>query len=244
MTILIEVIGNFISSAFLTYIISRITLTTKLQIIFVFAYFVLMNFIFWKIYQKKIKSAVFKRKYVIGILACILAIALSYLSLENIYPKQFNSSILISTYGENNADAFGREIWLSNIKVDESDVSLADLPLQMGWMYKEDSNNIYINPEEGSELKLELLLPVGHNIALTFEKHSWSGIVEIRNEDLLIKEDLYSQEPTQAIINFQRQAATPSIEVRILLWVICSITLFRVFLVALGSSYFRFKKAN
>ena len=110
MSIVIEGIGNLISSVFLTYLVSRSTLTTKLQVIFVFLYFVFMNSIFWVIYKKKMKKVLLKKRALLGIFAAFLALAGAYLSLGSIYPNQYDTPISLVTYGEKNPGAFGREI--------------------------------------------------------------------------------------------------------------------------------------
>ena len=234
MSIVIEGIGNLISSVFLTYLVSRSTLTTKLQVIFVFLYFVFMNSIFWVIYKKKMKKVLLKKRVLLGIFAAFLALAGAYLSLGSIYPNQYDTPISLVTYGEKNPEAFGREIWISNITVDDQSLLLSDIALTEGWVYKADNNSIYINPEENMKYLLELSLPEGQKVSITFEKHNWSGIINVDNEDFVLTEDLYSQEPTQVVCEIQRQCAAPGVETQILLYLACPLTLYRVFSLILG----------
>lgn len=244
MAITFEIIGNLLSSAFLTYLVSIDTLTTKLQVIFVFLYFILMNYVFHNLYQKKIKTVTTKQIYRIYALTGVLAMVLTCLSIAKIYPIHYDSKIFLITQGESNAEAYSNEIWISNISVDDSNVDLSGLNLQGGWQYSTNDQAIYISPQYGEKIKNELVLPTGQNVSITFVKHEWSGIISIQNGESIITEDLYSKISTEFVCNLQRTAQEPDISIKMVLWLCYYITLYRVIALITAGLYCRYIRTS
>jgi hypothetical protein len=239
MAMIIELIGNLICSIFLTYLVSTITLTTKLQVAFVFLYFVLMNFILYIIY-KKYKKIIMEKKGLL-LLTVLISILVSFFSLPDIYPKVYDSKIALVSTAEKNPSSNGNEIWISKISVDNAEVKLDNIELENNWVYNADSNSIFINGMEHKQAVLPLSLPGGNNVSITFNKHAWSGVVEVVNGDSITKEDLFSQDADKAICNIQRKIKEPVASVKVILWLGCLVTLCRS-LLFLRSLYYRKKK--
>lgn len=222
---IIEWVGNVICSAFLTYIVDTVTLSTNLQVGFVFCYFILVNRVLNIIYRSKSQQSCLWKK----ISLFFVALGVAILTLSQVYTTEYSTNIVLTVNGEKNQEAFGSEIWLTHIFVNGIAVQLENISLEGGWKYADSDDAIYIVSEDGKEESLELGLPAGKIVTLVFNSHPWSGIVEIEGGTLPEKIDLYSKDNDSVTIDVVRMPKQPHFFVKVMLCIGYAITLYRLF---------------
>ncbi len=194
LNILIQFFVCLLSSIYLTYIMSTEVLTTKLQILFIFLYFLIVSCGIGYFYCKKMSKRTNKRvKKRITILSIISTIALLYCLGNNIYPKQYSSAnITISTVSGINNN-LGHEVWITECNVDGKPINLSELKLDNGWIYKEDSDTIFADLSNANLTPLLLSFNKANSIDIHFIKHAWSGMVKISDGTKSELVDLYDK---------------------------------------------------
>ena len=227
---------SLIISAFLTNLINFYTLTTKTQVFFVFVYFLFMLLVI-EFYYFRFSNNRGGTRMSVYLVSIMFALVASFFIMKDIYPKNFiNDSIVINATGQMNDLSKGSEIWISHIRVDDTDVDLKNIPLTGKWIYMKDENALYINPDV-SYIKnnmLTLNLPDGKSVEIAFVKHSWSGKLEIIRGNCRSIHDLYSSISDEYRYIFQRQIKEESGIYKYAVFGGCYITMFAVFVFCFG----------
>lgn len=223
-----------LSSVYLTYVLAQSALITKLQVGFIFTYFLIISVVILYCYKHFLKNRVVKehkRKLMIFSLLLTLLVLLSLG--DKLIPKQYGESqVVITATGEKNDLSMGKEIRITSISVDGESIKLGDFELDDGWYYSKEEATIMCNLEN-SRLTLELNLPPGKSIDITFVEHGWSGIVEISDDKQMVIEDLYDANGNSFIYATTGKTVEPSIWVQAVVLVSSLSILFSFFFILL-----------
>ena len=173
---------------YLMCIIKQMTLATMLQEVFIWCYFwILLLVVLWVLKVKIIESMREHRIFNYIILFIILGWAIT--SGTKFLPEiVLPNRITISVLERKNNESQGQEVWFREISVDG-----LTQPLQIaenkknGWILKGQA--IYGSYADSKEL--DLILPKGKKIELTFARHSWSGMIEVQGHNYKQEHDLY-----------------------------------------------------
>lgn len=183
---------SFFSAIYFMCIINEGTLTTDLQRIFISFYFWTILLFILIIIKKKygLLSELTKRKGVFGLLI-LLSLGMTFVSWKFNMPREYlDTSVTIKVLNENNLNSQGKEAWLTEVKLDGSSVSVDDvleIP-ETGWL--KSGSALYANGEENPE-NLLLRVPKKKEMELQFNKHAWSGIIQVNFEGREKVYDLY-----------------------------------------------------
>lgn len=196
--IFIIIMSGFIA-LYLTCFINEFTLTTNLQRGFIYTYFVVMIFICFAFFFKKIRklSCGFKSNQMISIL--FGALVLCIISGNFLMPQiHLPNNIIISIPEESNQDSQGKEVWISGIRVGGVSKDITQYADDnSGWVYKE--NALYGNAVESKPLTLPF--EKAQKIEISFVMHKWSGNVIIENDQFLNTFDLYDLNGSSIKVN-------------------------------------------
>lgn len=220
---LIKFVFCILSSLYLTNILFANVLTTKLQEVFVFTYFVVIGLIIWFFYDKILSKKIdLINKKKILVLSLLLTIAILYCLGNSIFPRQYiNTDITISSSDGKNLNALGNEIWITEVNVDDKAINLADLRLNTGWIYKTDANAIYADLSDMTFEPLSINVKKANTLKIQFVKHSWSGVIEINDGTKNEIVDLYDKSGSSFV--YTADANTKNISVGIKIFSIISL---------------------
>lgn len=203
---------NLGSTFFLTYIIHVSAKTSRLQDVFLFAYFFVLNLLINILCKRKSDSGEIRKRvnFICGIVVILLAIFFSKNS-RYLQKNEF-SELRISALAVNNPDSQGMEVWFSKVLVDGRTISENSIDISNGWYYKEGS--YYTNASEQPYNNCIVRLPRGEKIDIVFAKHEWSGIAEIQYEGETEQVDLYANPAGTLTFSQERKFVPLSIEFR------------------------------
>lgn len=137
---------------------------------------------------KRIYSGRFKSILFVGIISLFV---FAIVKNKVYFNSNQNFVVSIIATGDKNNNSNSAEVWVREIKDNNSNVFPGDIELPDGWHYK--NNSIY--SDSVTSVPLEIVFESPNNSSITFEKHTWSGIVEIKSENCSEKIDLYSEKP-------------------------------------------------
>lgn len=184
------------SSGYMTFYMNQYTLTTGLQIVFVYSYFFAISLIVLFLYEKYIKKKIkFMKKRLFTFASVIIALCVIFVFKEQIIPEKFyNNNIVISSSQNNNEKSLGNEVWITQIQINNKDIALSSIELPNGWFYKKDENALYANLLDKSFEPFTLHIENMKVSNITFVKHAWSGIVSIDDGHKTLDVDLYNKD--------------------------------------------------
>lgn len=191
-------INGFISF-YLTALIAQMTLSTKLQEICVFLYFMVMLGIGNYFWARKYNGRKMKNSYYL--LAGILSITATIVFAEKSLPEKYERNVInITILEDKNKESQGREVWLSGVLVNGKSQNLNDVvhTSEISKPWRLNGENLIGNAEE-NETAIIVELPKAKRIELSFGMHAWSGMVQIQAGDNLWTYDLYSESGDQFI---------------------------------------------
>ncbi|MEJ3718850.1 hypothetical protein WGM54_12585 [Paenibacillus polymyxa] len=179
-----------IDSVYITDVLTRFTINSKLQYFFILMYFflifsILLCFIISKI-KKDPFSLNYRKKVMISLLVASILLFLGNSSLLNHLYKPLTLEIVAS--GEKNVDSKSAEVWVTDVFVNGVKVSFDYLPWSGNWQLKDKA--LLSSAEKPQSLKITL--PASQNISVKFLKHEWSGIAVIKDAGKEQTLDLYS----------------------------------------------------
>lgn len=213
----IDILTCLLGAWYLTKLVDEITLSTNLQKIFIYLYFLIMlagiTFVYYKNAKLQIKC---RKKFK------IIAVVISTLTLilfgGNILPKEYKTNtIQIKAVNEKNDLSQGFECWITKIEIDGVIQDLSELKLDENWEYKVDNNSLFVNAID-SEKEITLNFKPAKSISISFVKHAWSGKIEIESQTYNEKIDLYDNEGNQQICNIYGATQNLSLFNQILLY--------------------------
>lgn len=225
---MVEIIGNLICSVFFTYLITFTADITKVQMFFIFMYFVLMNGILYLIFRYKKKKFLKKESWKSKVFILGFSIIATIFICPNFYPRQYQD-VIISTSSEKNVESKGTEVWISGIRVNDRSVKLNTLDVTSPWTYIDDSNVIFVNAGNSADNNWVIPLPDGEKATIVFGTHAWSGMVEILCGNSVVVQDLFSEESGQKMVDIYRAYSEASIPIRIAICVGGIVAFCRVF---------------
>ena len=197
----LNILITFLVSYFLMQIINTETLSTNVQRIFIYLYFVVILFIIISILEKYVEKSLNVNKRVeIKALSFILSIIIVFTVGYRIIPdKHIGNAIEIMILDEKNTNSKGYEAILSSIRLNKVIVPLTDVDLSYSeWKY--DGNNI-IGDSSKNRSEFNLNLAKASSITLKFVAHQWSGIIQIKNGDYTNQYDLYDIAGSEKIVS-------------------------------------------
>lgn len=173
--------------------INELTLTTRIQQVFVFVYLEIFFTIITWFLQMKFKSVQQKKGKWMNWAVIGGAFFATVIFSDSIMPQYYEDGIItISVSDDKNINSNGREIWLSQINVNKKDIDLMELADQNeGWIYSEGT--LYANKDNDPQ-PLQLSLRKNSPVELFFLKHEWSGMADIQFGNELQTHDLYERE--------------------------------------------------
>lgn len=191
---------NLMIAYYLTSIILQITLTTKLQEVLVFMYFVLILTAGTVFCIKRKFDGKFNRR-VLGI-AIMMAILFTANFYSRYLPEKYEeNTVILTAQNEKNQKSQGMEIWLNSVLVNGKEQNLYDIVNPVGenssWSI---TNGLLMVNADKSEQEVMLKLPKANSIELHFGRHEWSGVVEIRNGEYKEQYDLYDKIGNELIV--------------------------------------------
>lgn len=191
---------NLMIAYYLTSIISQITLTTKLQAVLVFMYFMLILTAGTIFCIKRKFDSKFDRKF-LGI-AIIMAILFTANFYSRCLPEKYEENeVILTAQNEKNQKSQGMEIWLNSVLVNGKEQNLYEIVNSVGqnssWNI---TNGLLMLNADKREQKIMLKLPKAESIEMHFGRHEWSGIVEIRNGKYIEQYDLYDKSGNELIV--------------------------------------------
>lgn len=197
---LFTIICSMAISYYFLQIINSITLSTNLQRIFVYIYFVfIVNVIIFslkKVFYKIIKK---KKNKIINITSLGLALLLLLIFNYSVIPTQtLNNHLTISVMDNHNKDSKGYEVRLSGIILNDTSIPLSSLEINSdNWSYNDE-----VIWSETKKASFDLYLPKAKSIQLKFVKHPWSGYVNVDNNNSYNRIiDLYDFSGDELLLN-------------------------------------------
>ncbi|MGG1619423.1 hypothetical protein ACIFQM_20695 [Paenibacillus sp. NRS-1782] len=179
-----------INSIYLTDMLTRFTINSRLQYIFVLFYFFLFfSILFYFSIRKMKKSSIrlnYRKRFILSILIAGVILVLGNSLLVNHAYKPSTLEIVAS--GKKNVESKSAEVWVTDIFVNGDKVNFDYLSWSGGWQLKDKA--LLSSAEESQSLKIKL--PASKNIKVKFLKHEWSGIVVIKDGGKEQTLDLYS----------------------------------------------------
>lgn len=181
-------------------LINSITLTTNLQRIFVFLYFVFLfhtiAFFFGKISKPKEKKWIYM----------ILSVGISFLLLVSCYDKINNKfiymnqmyDIMIQNIENSSPLAQGNEVWIKSITINKEIVNLEEIELPQGWYFKDGNLVSYDTKAEPLFIKDRK----GSDVEIVFVGHTWCGNAAIQAESYYITQELTREEAQDISLTF------------------------------------------
>ena len=142
----------------LTTVVTEYTTVSSLQYVFIYLYFTLI-FGIWNYFTMKIQGF-----FDIKLVFCVVGITLLVLATQ--MDKFLKSEISIQTKQSTEQFKEEEEVWLSNIYVNEEDISLKEFALSDGWYYQDEWDDVISNSAEPNILTLRL--PKADSIILRF----------------------------------------------------------------------------
>lgn len=147
--------------------------------------------------KKKVKYKKFNKiMTIIGsvVISLVISSAIYQIAFFDITPCRLQ----ISSSGNKNEKALGYEVLIDSIVIDGKNYEVVDIcNLPEGWM---DVNGTTIGIGENS---LELFFEKEYDIKIIFNKHQWSGIVNIIDGNKEINIDLYSNSSISYLKTYQ-----------------------------------------
>ncbi len=183
---------SLIDSIYLSDLLTRFTINSYLQYLFILCYFFVLFFALILLTAKRIKKknlkVFLKRGTIISFIgALLLVFSLNSLLWNHIY-KQSTLEILATR--QNNLKSKGSEVWVTDVLTNGSRTSFDYLPWSGDWILKDGA--LLSSSKEPQTLKIKL--PASKNLTIKFLKHEWSGTVQIKDGYVSKTLDLYSKE--------------------------------------------------
>lgn len=173
---ILVVIGSLFGAYYLMNCVNKITLSTDLQrVLIVIYFFALLVIVFRIISINREKICRSRSTYAISML---IIICIMYLGRHIIIPEKYqeNQISIISLYDKNEKSQ-GYETWISKIKLGDKNIDLSKREFNSDlWEFRDGA--MYTNGERTQNV-LTLSAPKGKDVAVSFEKHLWSGMVSL-----------------------------------------------------------------
>lgn len=188
---IITFIVLILCSYYLMNCVDEKTLSTNIQRIFIMLYFILIVFLIIKF------NDYFCKRYIPDLIKKIILCASVFLTLiiiclgnSIIIPVKYDvNSIDIVALDEKNTNSQGYEVWLSTIELNHKQADFKNNVYNLFlWDYRDGA--LYSNGEQKNNL-LQLSIPKGQEVTLSFAKHAWSGKVMIKTEEKEYVYDLF-----------------------------------------------------
>lgn len=180
------IISILISLYLTTFIKYKISLDMA-QYIFIFMYFIIICIIPQLLMVKR-ENINFTKKQIL-ILSFISIIILS-LGKDFMILKQYEDGhVIITATGQKNVLSNSYEVWITSLEINGVPLNLEEIELERGWYlqdgfivanYGENSTSLNINVKQMKSVKIGIF------------HHTWSGIVEIYQNEEINQIDLYS----------------------------------------------------
>lgn len=200
---IINILTCILGAWYLMKLVDEITLSTSLQKVLIYFYFLLsLGGIIYTYYSKvKITKESKKRFVKIKIISVLIGFFILISFRSTILPREYEQNeILIKVTNDKNDMSQGYECWITNIEVDGIVQDLSKYDIGLDWQYKADSNLLYTNAVD-SEKVLKLNLEPAKSITISFVKHAWSGKVEINSKTYNGTIDLFDSDGNQQTCN-------------------------------------------
>lgn len=206
---IINILTCILGAWYLMKLVDEITLSTNMQKILIFLYFLLaLGGIIYTFGKVKITDEYRKRYVTIRIVSVLIGFFTLILFRSSILPREYEQNeILIKVTNEKNEMSQGYECWITKIEVDGIVQDLSKLNTGSDWQYIAESNLLFTNAVD-SEKVLNLNLEPAKSITISFVKHAWSGKVEINSKTYNETVDLFDSEGNQQtcnIVGYQKE---------------------------------------
>ncbi|WNS42738.1 DUF6020 family protein [Paenibacillus sp. MMS20-IR301] len=179
------------NSFYLTEIVDLYTLQSVLQYALVFSYFVVVQF-FGYYLIKKINNGhapLLNRKRII--FSVIISLLIIGAGGEILKDQESQSSLVtITASGEKNPLSNSSEVWITGVVVDGLEMDLSEVNRPNSWELREGSLISFTD----QPASLQIPFQRSEKIEILFLKHPWSGQVNIQENSVSEKVDLYSTE--------------------------------------------------
>lgn len=234
---LLKVTMCILSSLYLTYVLSHEVLTTKIQVGFVFIYFMICSIGLLIVYEKFLRNKLDdttgnKIKLIITSILFAFIILISVGS--TIYPKPYiYNNIEIASSDTKDVNSLGNEVWITQIKVNNSIFDLSKINLNEGWIYKPDDNAIFANMSDVNFRPLNVFLNKAYSIKITFVKHAWSGAIKVINSETSENINLYDKTGASYTYNISGTANSIPLYFKVLIFIAVGTLLFSLIYIAL-----------
>ena len=188
--------GIIFAISILLFLQSEVPLQMIHKILVVVLYFSLGYMLSKYILLKQIKNFMIREKKVRSII-CILSFCFTgivclgtgkEILLREVYQAD---NISIMAMGEKNTESIGTEVWIFDIEELKNSEIVEESKIEGDWEYRDDGIVSYQNQPNKINISLK-----EHDkpVILRFLKHSYSGIVEIKQGDIINSVDLYDKE--------------------------------------------------
>lgn len=176
-TLFVE-LGIVLSSVYLTFLIDVFTLNTLVKRVFVFIYFITICHVIFALSRRVVKKYNISRV----VAASLVLISGGIVIVGNNIFLPTAQDMNITLTASKCEDGAYREVWLSNILVDNQELQLSHFEIDgnQGWQYIKDSDDYAFYPNENGNNENYLSFHVtAKNVDLTFAHNAWSGAVEV-----------------------------------------------------------------
>lgn len=240
---ILTILLNLISSFYFMKVIDQITLTTNIQKILIYIYFIIAISILYYFLDKKLTSKCNKSEIIkITILATVCAISIILFKWDKLVPKDYiDNTITITTLESKDSSSQGFETWLLGIEVDGKSIDLQSIDSQQGFNYRQESGVLIANAleEVGS---LSLKVQGGNSVNIHLGKHSYSGMVQIRSDSKIEIINLYDEVGSDILYHIEPIVRKSSAIYNSIMLLICLVILCYINMWILTFVYLKFLK--
>lgn len=232
-----------VSSFYLTWLIDRVTLSTWLQRIFVFSYFIAISVLLLRVRRSRRGNLEGRRRSAVYVFSVAGAIFCVLLCRNTMLPQEESAQLRLTNVSQT-AQSEGQEVWLISLKIDGNEVPLSGLSVleNDNWVYSADADDFYCTEPEENCLLLDL--PPHGEAELGFITSPWSGSVAMQYGQSAAKTfSLYDASSETASV-YQTSLSIGQATSGWLLVVLAlgSLTIFAFFLSWVGEFYCAFSK--
>ncbi len=204
------------------------------QGIFIFCYLFIAGILIYYFFNQYIINIIKQKQIIWIVFVAVLSSLLCIDKIVLIFPQ--NNMINIIATGEKNLESNAAEVWITQIKLDETEISLSDIELENGWFYKAEEDALVSYPDSQS-YTLNLNVGYAEEAEILFIKHGWSGEVKVEvnyKEKAIV--DLYNEVGEDYFYKLELEGNTN------ILWVLFSFTMMtEIFIFVYGFLFLLYK---
>lgn len=190
----LKIFFNLSSSFYLMKCVDQITLTTNIQKVLVYIYFIIAISILNYLFNKTLASKCNKDEILkITVLASVCAISIILFKWDRLVPKDYvENTITVTTLEDKDNSSQGYETWILGIEIDGKAIDLQNMNSLQGFYYREGTGELVANAQKEVGT-LNLNVQAGSHVNIRLGKHSYSGMVEIKNNNKIEKINLFDE---------------------------------------------------